>query len=92
MSMRAVQALKRYWFVELCKMLANAETSDHSAVTPREASRGLKDAISLERLLDGLSTENVSVHVTEDPFEGLEPSEVETMLALEMTRRKRLGK
>lgn len=92
-SLRCTVALKRALFYEGAKLLAQAASNQHPTMSVRECTKALKDVVTLERLLDGLSTENVSLHLTEaDPFAGLTEDEQETLLRIEMARRARLEK
>lgn len=93
-SRRALQMVKRLAMVELSKLLAAAETSPQPSMTLREISLALGRAIQLERLLDGQSTENVSVRTgaeqTDDPYQGLTEDEFAIVAGIEMQRRARM--
>jgi hypothetical protein len=92
-SRRALQMVKRLAMVELSKLLAAAETSPQPSMTLREISLALGRAIQLERLLDGQSTENVSVRTgseqQDDPYQGLTEDEFAIVAGIEMQRRAR---
>ena len=92
-SLRACTMFKQTLALEGAKLLAAAASNSHPTMSVRECTKALKDVVTLERLLDGLSTENVSLHLTEaDPFAGLTEDEQETLLRIEMARRARLEK
>ena len=68
--------------LEVRKLLRLAETREESVLETRELAKLLKDVISLERLVDGASTDNVAVAATD--LSRLSVEELEHLRALEV--------
>ena len=82
-SLEVVQIAKTLAHMILAKHLMAERTQDHPGASLRDAMNQLKAAVMLERLLQGQSTDNVSVHVTEIPsLENLSDAEMSQISAL----------